>query len=421
MDSDFDAKRDYSAATRQEMADAHEALPDGSFPIRNMADLHNAIQAYGRAKDKEAAKRHIIKRARALGAAEVIPEAWMGKSDINEDLEEKAVVRVSADGKTVKCAKGLGGDKCGYKAGDKVCGACGAVAVMTKGVGDGDYGVGMEREMDEEAPDEDQAELRKKKPAKDSDAASEDTESGDASETTEDELARQANELDAKKKAMRRRRMGKMGVKDAQDDAFLCAVERKVLTGGAEPCEGCNGGCFPVKGGADLLEVEALAEDLYEGDVLDSGYSEKWDTFVVDLRTKDGDLIEAYFKGDGKPAGWHPMPEEALTNADDEVISADEAVLLAVEAVKGKALSLGVQIIEGKTAYCVEVDGEDGYSHDVFVSIDGKVLGADTWEYATSDEPAGETKTQEQLELEVALMEFEQLAAEAELRDQGII
>lgn len=65
-----------SAAVREKAADEGEALPDGSFPIRNKADLGKAVQAFGRAKDKDRAKRHIIKRARALNAVDMLPEAW---------------------------------------------------------------------------------------------------------------------------------------------------------------------------------------------------------------------------------------------------------------------------------------------------------------------------------------------------------
>jgi hypothetical protein len=65
-----------SAAVREKAAAKGQALPDGSYPIRNEEDLHKAIQAFGRAKDKAAAKRHIIKRARALGAVSELPEDW---------------------------------------------------------------------------------------------------------------------------------------------------------------------------------------------------------------------------------------------------------------------------------------------------------------------------------------------------------
>ena len=44
------------------------------------SDLRNAIQAFGRAKDKEAAKKHIMKRARALNMESLIPANWLAGS-----------------------------------------------------------------------------------------------------------------------------------------------------------------------------------------------------------------------------------------------------------------------------------------------------------------------------------------------------
>jgi len=68
--------REYSSDERDRLAEQGKALPDGSFPIVDREDLENAIQAIGRAGDPEAAKRHIKKRARALGLEELIPEQW---------------------------------------------------------------------------------------------------------------------------------------------------------------------------------------------------------------------------------------------------------------------------------------------------------------------------------------------------------
>ena len=62
--------------TRRKLADKGQALPDGSFPIRNKEDLKDAIQSYGRAKDKAEAKRWIKRRARALDAESELPEDW---------------------------------------------------------------------------------------------------------------------------------------------------------------------------------------------------------------------------------------------------------------------------------------------------------------------------------------------------------
>lgn len=50
-----------------------------SYPIRNCADLHNAIQAYGRAPEHKRAelRRFIVRRKAELGCSEVkIPEDW---------------------------------------------------------------------------------------------------------------------------------------------------------------------------------------------------------------------------------------------------------------------------------------------------------------------------------------------------------
>ncbi len=84
-------KKEFSEDKRQELADKGHALPDGSFPIENTSDLKNAIQSYGRAKDKAKAKAHIIARAKALGATNLLPEDWEGSS---KDKESKKVLIV---------------------------------------------------------------------------------------------------------------------------------------------------------------------------------------------------------------------------------------------------------------------------------------------------------------------------------------
>lgn len=63
---------------RMELAKDKKALPDGSFPIRNVSDLKNAVQAYGRSKPgkRGLVRRHIVKRARQLERKDLIPENW---------------------------------------------------------------------------------------------------------------------------------------------------------------------------------------------------------------------------------------------------------------------------------------------------------------------------------------------------------
>lgn len=68
--------KDYSPEERDQMAKDGEAMPDGSFPIADCADLDNAIQSVGRAKDQEAAKKHIKKRAKALKCDVEFPDGW---------------------------------------------------------------------------------------------------------------------------------------------------------------------------------------------------------------------------------------------------------------------------------------------------------------------------------------------------------
>ncbi len=75
---------------RMELAKDKKALPDGSFPIRNVSDLKNAVQAYGRAKPgkRGLVRRHIVKMARQLDRKDLIPENW--KEASIEDVDSIA-------------------------------------------------------------------------------------------------------------------------------------------------------------------------------------------------------------------------------------------------------------------------------------------------------------------------------------------
>ncbi len=67
----------FSASQRRKYAASGVALPDGSFPIRNRKDLMDALHDLGRTKHYAAAKRHIIKRARALGLTADLNPEWV--------------------------------------------------------------------------------------------------------------------------------------------------------------------------------------------------------------------------------------------------------------------------------------------------------------------------------------------------------
>lgn len=69
-------KRNVSDKERTALASKGNAMPDGSYPIANVSDLKNAIQAYGRAKNPKKVKKHIKRRAKELGATDLLPENW---------------------------------------------------------------------------------------------------------------------------------------------------------------------------------------------------------------------------------------------------------------------------------------------------------------------------------------------------------
>jgi hypothetical protein len=93
QDDDDMAKADFSDEERKSLAGKGQALPDGSYPIRNTDDLGNAIKAYGRASDKGRAKSWIIRRAKALGATGMLPDSWsVSKADTDDTVDDEATI-----------------------------------------------------------------------------------------------------------------------------------------------------------------------------------------------------------------------------------------------------------------------------------------------------------------------------------------
>lgn len=88
-------KADLSAAGRRKAAAAGAAMEDGSYPISTKADLRKAIKAVGRGNaDHDAIRKHIIKRAKALGLEGLVPSNWKPDGSIADaakaDQIEKA-------------------------------------------------------------------------------------------------------------------------------------------------------------------------------------------------------------------------------------------------------------------------------------------------------------------------------------------
>jgi len=75
---------------RKKLASEGKALPDGSYPIRDVAELKAAISGYGRSKPGKRAqiRRHIMKKARGLDRADLIPDKWKSASIYEEDAAE---------------------------------------------------------------------------------------------------------------------------------------------------------------------------------------------------------------------------------------------------------------------------------------------------------------------------------------------
>jgi hypothetical protein len=103
-----------SREVRQKLAKKGLALPDGSYPITNIDSLKDSIQAYGRGKPSKRAaiRRHIMKRARVLDRADLIPEKWkaMSSDEISftvEGLRSRIPLVAAAEEETNDLGKAL--------------------------------------------------------------------------------------------------------------------------------------------------------------------------------------------------------------------------------------------------------------------------------------------------------------------------
>ena len=319
----------------------------------------------------------------------------------SNDMAETPTVQLLANGE-IKCAKGLDISECGYKPGAKVCGKCGAAAVSVKDNESETEWVtaeekkAMKPKMKPESPMEIMASAVAEE-TDDMEDEDEDTPSP-ATEQTDDDLTDdndeekmwgELEEMLKKRKKARAKRMETMGVKsdnfDGDDKAFVCAIERKMYAGGTEICANCPGGCEPHEDMPTLLEIEGIAEDMFAGKVLDSGYADKSDIFVVDIERKDGKPVEAYFDGStGECMGWHLLNQDLIGEVaavpGEKVISFDDAAEIAVKSIEGEVVAVDADMFEGYDAYAVEIEGVDGKSYDVFVGVDGEVLGYDEYD-----------------------------------------
>jgi len=404
-----------------------------------------------------------------------------------DQQEEKAVLKVSADGGVVSCAKGMDVKECGYKGG-KVCGACGAMAVQSKD--DDDTTEDAVEEIDEKAAkkmvgasgevvmppsdeeddeeDDDEEEMEEdekgmgyaKKPMKkkaapkkqmmaegempeddeEDDEDEEDEESADSdmsmkkkamkpemsddedeeSEDDEDEEEEEDAEpqggmgnmkpnMEARLRALKRV-AGKKSVEMDLEDSYICQFERKAYPNSREVCATCPGGCVAEQGMPGIADVEGMALDMFGGKVLASGYTgteedDYGNLFVVDIMSKDGHAIEIIADGDtGELLNFHrlntesidaDLAQKSLDQGGDlqpryvNVKVAQEIALAVVENeidTKGMVVQADSDIFEGFDSWVFEIDAVNGKSYDVYVALDGHVLGYDEYDAAEAED-----------------------------------
>jgi hypothetical protein len=365
--------------------------------------------------------------------------------------DDKATVSIDSEGAVLKCAKGADASACGFTPGAKVCGKCGAMPVEMKmvpatdlDIADEDMteedmqkmygmmpkkkpmkGMGMEEDMESEEDDMEEEDMmddeekvntamhkfKKKGDEEDMMEEEEDmeaeSEEDDEEEMSEEEKGSMEDDMDSEDEEdmaeaekqnimmekFRKRRMESMGMKseDLGEHDYVCAIERKSYSAVTSVCDNCPGGCIAEKGMPGLLSVEGMAEEMFDGKVIDSGYSPDADMFVIDVQGKDGKAVEVFIDGtSAEVMGWHKLDESVFEQkaAIDELslISFTDAAEIAVKSIDGHVVAVEPDNFEGIDSYAVEIEGFDGKSYDVFVALDGEVLGYDKYEPEEAEE-----------------------------------
>jgi hypothetical protein len=332
-----------------------------------------------------------------------------------------AGVSIDTEGNVLKCAKGLGSADCGYSAGSPVCGKCGALPIEMKVLRSEDYEM-LQKALNEKAADEAMASMeepKKKKPRPRAmeDAMTEDDETAEvpyeeeeeesipeAEENAEGEMADEDGEEDDDEEDMledeevgmmqkfRQARLSQMGIKamDAGLGGYKCAMDGKVYPGGTPPCASCPGGCTGTKGQMTLLHAEGYAQTLVKGDIVDSGYVSNADMYVVGVQRKDGKTFDVFINGTTGQIHGHRLTDSygSIQTKSEQLllITFDEAGDIATKSIDGEVVSIEPDSFEGIDSYAVEIEGLDGKSYDVFVSLDGEVLGYDKYEQEEAEE-----------------------------------
>jgi hypothetical protein len=153
--------------------------------------------------------------------------------------------------------------------------------------------------------------------------------------------------------------------------------------------------------------------------VVDSAYIAKADMFVTTIRRKDGKMFDIYVDSIGEIRGHNLIDASTIydPSIDDlTMVTFDEAANIAMMHLQRKdaeVVSIQPAAFEGHEAYVVDIQCKTGESYDVFVGIDGTLLGYETLQEPDIEEIEAEAA-------EIALKTAYPIAVRSELAKAGI-
>ena len=385
-----------SIMTEEDMAEG--VVPDEIYPMNPKKKKKKKGHSMGHTDEVQEEEEEMVEKAMPMMAAE---DEEMDEDDEEEEMMEEEVDEEVVDEEVVdeeKMYEGMSGRTFGKKRKLKVK--------------EEDMDMDMEGE-DEEEEEEDEEEVVE---SEDAEVETEETEDAEVETETEEEVDEEDEDEDEDEEMeedeesmdemgeksfsstdpqwedVRLSRIKSMGIKpsDLGSKGFVCALERKAYGGSSSVCNECPGGCMAEKGLPGLLHVEGLAEQMFSGVVIDSGYSADADMFVIDVQVKDGNVKEVFIDGTtAEVMGFHRLDASEFEQKSDisefKLIDFTQAAEIAVKSIDGHVVAVEPDNFEGFDTYAVEIEGFDGKSYDVFVALDGEILGYDRYEQDESE------------------------------------
>ena len=373
-----------SIMTEQDMAEG--VVPDEIYPMNPKKKKKKKGHSMGHA-DEVQEDEEMVEKAMPMMAAE--DEEMAEDAEDEEMAEEEEMMEEEVDEEVVdeeKMYEGMSGRTFGKKRKLKVK--------------EEDMDMDMEDEDEEEeevvesegAEETEDAEVETEETEEEVDEEDEDEEIEEDEESMEEMGEKSFSNTDPQWEDIRLSRIKSMGIKpsDLGSKGFVCALERKAYGGSSSVCNECPGGCMAEKGLPGLLHVEGLAEQMFSGVVIDSGYSADADMFVVDVQVKDGNVKEVFIDGTtAEVMGFHRLDASEFEQKSDisefKLIDFTQAAEIAVKSIDGHVVAVEPDNFEGFDTYAVEIEGFDGKSYDVFVALDGEILGYDRYEQDESE------------------------------------